>query len=199
MSTTYEPNRLNVGIILAPDVTVAPVLERELGRVIKSQPVHSAREVIDWARFFEHDGALYDVRRLQMALLAPREGLTVFTCNLADGWVSLYSNLVKVGTFDAYFFSATLAEKVKYRVFEMQAWVRGARLRHLRALEDESGWTFLDEGEALSFESPMQYKKREVGARLDRRLIELYSEAAGYRMSAVTRFAGESWRYWRAA
>lgn len=199
MNTTYEPNLLSVGIILAPDAAVRPVLEREFKRVIKSHPVHSAREVIDWGSFFEQDGTLYDMRRLQVALLAPREGITVFVCNLADGWVSLYGNLVRAGAFDAYFFRAALAEKIEYKVFEMQAWRQGMPVRHVRALQDADGWTFLDDGEVLPFESPMQYKKRQVGERLDRRLIELYSEAAGFRMGTVTDFGGLAWRYWRSS
>lgn len=197
MSTTYEPKLLSVGFILAPEGTVASLLERRLERTLDSQSVHSAREVIDWAKFFEKDGTLYNVRRLQVALLAPHDGLTVFVCNLADGWESLYGNLVKAGAFDAYFFRATLAAQAEYKVFEMKGWRAGEQVRLLRALEDTDRWTFLNDGEAFPFESPMQYQKREIKARLDRRLMELYSEAAGYRMSAVTSFAEPCRRYWR--
>jgi hypothetical protein len=197
MTTMYEPDLLNVGIIHAPCQAVQPLLKQRLEKAIKTDTIQSAFEVVDWEEFFEQGGKLYDGRRFQIALFSPREALTVYTCNLADGWVSLYGNLVREGAFDAYFFRATLSEQAQYKVFEMQGWRHGVLERQLRALQDEDGWNFLDKGDAMPFESPMQYKKRQIGARLDRRLIERYSEAAGYRMSSVTQFRGQCWRFWR--
>ena len=193
----YEPDLLNVGIVHAPCQAVQPLLKQQLDKTIKSNTIHSALGVVGWEEFFEQGGKLYDGRRFQIALFSPREALTVYVCNLADGWVSLYGNLVKEGAFDAYFFRATLCEQARYKVFEMQGWRHGAHERHVRVLQDEDGWNFLDKGVAMSFESPMQYKKRQIRARLDRRLIEKYSEEAGYRMSSVTEFTGQCWRFWR--
>jgi hypothetical protein len=193
----YEPDLVNVGIVLAPCQAVQPRLKQRLEKAIKRDTIHSAFEVVDWEEFFEQGGKLCSMGGFQIALLSPRENLTVYVCNLADGWVSLYGNLVREGAFDAYFFRATLSEKAQYKVFEMQGWRHGALERHLRALQDEDGWNFLDKGDALPFESPMQYKKRQIGARLDRRLIERYSEAVGYRIGSATEFRGQGWRFWR--
>jgi hypothetical protein len=193
----YEPELLNVGIVLAPLPAVQALLKQRLERVIKSDVVHSARETIAWQQFFEQGGQLYDMARVQIALFAPREDVTVYVCNLADGWVTLFGNLSNAGQLDAYLFRATLAEEAPYKVFEMQKWAHGAAVRQLRALQGEDGWTFLDKGEPLPFENPMQYQKRQINARVDRRTIERYSEAAGYRVSGVPEFKGECWRFWR--
>ena len=40
-----------------------------------------------------------------MAFFSPHESLTTYVCNLADGWVSLYGNLVRDSISDAYFFA----------------------------------------------------------------------------------------------
>jgi hypothetical protein len=123
--------------------------------------------------------------------------VTVYVCNLADGWVSLYGNLVKASVLDAYFFRATLSEDAEFKVFEMMGWRRGVLERELRVLQDDDGWKFVNRGAPLSFENPLQYKKRQVGARLDRRSIERYSEAVGYSVGSVTEFRGRCWRLWR--
>ncbi len=88
---------------------------------------------------------------LEIALFSPHENTTIYTCNLADGWSSLYGNLVKNQKFDAYFFRTTLAERVGYNVFEMMAWRHGELKRQVRSLQDEDGWKFLNSGELLPF------------------------------------------------
>jgi hypothetical protein len=197
MTSMYEPDLLSVGIVLAPCPAVRPLLEQQLHKVIKSGSIHSAFETIDWREFFAQDGKLFDMSRSQIALLSPGEAITVYVCNLADGWVSLYGNLVKAGLFDAYLFRATLSERDQHRVFEMRAWRHGALERHVRALQDEDDWKFLDKGDPMPFESPMQYQKKRIEARLDRRMIERYSEAAGHRIGSATEYSDECWHYWR--
>jgi hypothetical protein len=175
---------------------VLGAVRAQLESAIKKEAC-SKLEPVEWREFFERDGLFYDIKRFQIALFSPHENLTVYVCNLADGWASLYGNLVKASAFDAYFFRATLSEIAEYKVFEMMAWRRGVLERELRVLQDDDGWKFANKGEPMPFESPMQYRKRQIGGRLDRRLIEKYSEAAGYRIGSVTEFSGPCWQLWR--
>lgn len=196
---TYEPALICVGIISAPLESARYAVQSELERTIEKDAFRSALEIINWRTFFERDGRFYDIMRLQMALFSPRQGITVYACNLADGWVSVYENLVKVNAFDAYFFRATLGERAQYKVFEMESWRHGVLVRQVRALQEEGRWDFLNTGDPLPFEDLERYKKREVSKRVDRKLIESYSEAAGYRLSLVAQFAGPCWHFWRNA
>jgi hypothetical protein len=192
----YEPVQICVGLVHAPCEGVLGAVHAQLASAIKKDAC-SKLEPVEWREFFERDGLFYDIKRFQIVLFSPYENLTVYVCNLADGWVSLYGNLVKASSFDAYFFRATLSEMAEYKVFEMMAWRHGLLERELRVLQEEDGWKFVNKGEPMPFESPMQYRKRQIGARLDRRLIERYSEAAGYRIGSVTEFSGQCWRLWR--
>jgi len=176
---------------------VRAAMQSQLERTIDKNAFSSALEQINWRQFFERDGEFYDIMRFQMALFSPREDLTVYVCNLADGWVSVYENLVKANAFDAYFFRATLAEQAEYKVFGMAAWQHGVLARQVRALQEEDGWGFLNKGDPLPFEDVERYKKRQVSARLDRKLIDNYSVAAGYGISSVTEFDGQCWHFWR--
>lgn len=106
-------------------------------------------------------------------------------------------NLIKASSLDAYFFRATLSERVEYKAFEMMGWHGGVLKRQVRVLQDDEGWKFVNKGDPLPFEMPLQYRKRRISSRLDRRLIEIYSQAAGYRMTSVTEFDGECWHFWR--
>ena len=195
----YEPVQICVGFAVAPCESVLHGVQNQLERAIKKEAFRSTLCSIEWPEFFEGDGLFYDNKRFQIALFSPHERLTVYVCNLADGWVSLYGNLVKASAIDAYFFRATLSEGAEFKVFEMMGWRRGVLERELRALQDDDGWKFVNRGEPLSFENPLQYKKRQVSARLDRRSIERYSEAVGYPVGSVTAFSGQCWRLWRSS
>ncbi len=193
----YEPALMCVGVILAPLERVRDAVQSQLERTIDKNMFSSKLENITWREFFKRDGQFYDILRAEIVLFSPREGLTIYVCNLADGWSSLYGNLIKASAFDAYFFRATLPETAEYKVFQMTAWRHGVLVRQVRALQEEDGWGFLNKGDPLPFEDIERYKKREISARLDRKLIESYSEAAGYKISSVTKFAGQCWRFWR--
>jgi hypothetical protein len=169
----------------------------QLTKSIKKSEFNYSFEHIRWNVFFEDHGLFYDGKRFQIALFSPRAGITVYVCNLADGWVSVYENLVKAGTDDAYFFRATLAEIVEYKVFEMKVWRRGFLDRHVRSLREESGWTFLNKGIPMPFEDVERYDQRLIRARLTRAMIENYSATAGFGVQQVTRFQGHSWHFWR--
>lgn len=194
---TYEPALICVGVISAPFESACAAVQSQLERTIDKDAFSSTLEQANWRTFFERDGEFYDIMRFQIVLFSAREGITVYVCNLADGWSSLYENLVKASAFDAYFFRATLAEQAEYKVFEMEMWRRGVLARQVRALQEEGRWDFLNKGDPLPFEDVERYKKRQVSARLDRRLIENYSEAAGYKISSVPKFDGQCWRFWR--
>jgi hypothetical protein len=194
---SYEPAILCMGLLRAPISGVRDALQSQLEKAIKKDAFSSELGEIDWQKFFERDGQFYEIKRFQIALFSPCENLTVYVCNLADGWVSLYGNLVKACALDAYFFRATLSQRTEYTAFEMMGWRHGILKRQVRALQDDDGWKFVNSGEPLPFESPMQYQKRQISARLDRRLLDIYSEAAGYGMGSVTAFGGQCWRFWR--
>jgi hypothetical protein len=193
----YEPVQICVGLALAPCESVLHGVQTQLERTIKKEAFRSTLGAIEWREFFEGEGLFYDIKSFQIALFSPYESLTVYVCNLADGWVSLYGNLVKMSAIDAYFFRTTLSEDAEFKVFEMMGWHRGVLERELRVLQDDDGWKFVNKGEPRSFENPLQYKRRQVGARLDRRSIERYSEAVGYSVASVTEFGGQCWRLWR--
>ena len=193
----YEPNLLCMGLLRTPLELARKALVLQLESAIKKEAIRSALQQIDWRLFFERDGQFYEIKRFQIALLSAREDLTVYVCNLADGWLSLFGNIVRARNLDAYFFRATLLEKAEFKVFEMMRWRNGDLKRHVSALQDDDGWKFVNRGDALPFESSMQYKRRQVSGRLNRRLIEMYSEAAGFGIGSVTQFGGDCWRFWR--
>lgn len=193
----YEPRLLCMGLIRASLPSARDALQAQLERTIKPEAVNFEWGEVDWRKFFERDGLLYDVKRFQIVLFSPHEDLAVYVCNLADGWVSLYGNLVAACALNAFFFRASLSDGTDYGVFEMMGWDQGILKRHVCVLQDDDGWKFANHGAPLQFESPMQYRKRQVRSRLDRRLIEVYSRAAGYDIGAVTEFDGQCWRYWR--
>jgi hypothetical protein len=189
----YIPIQICVGLSLAPRESMLHGVQTEVRQAIKKEAVPVVLGPIKWFEFFEGDGLLYDVKRLQIALFSPREGLTVYVCNLTDGWVNLYGSVLKTNAIDGYFFRSTLLDDAEFNVFEMMGWRRGVLERHIRALQDDDGWSFLNKGEPLAFENPLQYKKRQIRQRLDRRSIERYSKAVGYSVGSVTEFGGQCW------
>jgi hypothetical protein len=192
----YQPEQVCLGLVLAPCEEVLRAARFQLEATIKNSVVRTKFGTVEWEKFFEGHGLLCDMRRFQMAIFSPHEGVTAYVCNLIDGWVSLYGNVVKDNVFDAYFFRATLSES-ECRVFEMKGWRSGVLQRELRVISDEVGWDFVNRGRPVPFETPMRYKRRRIGARLDRGLIDRYSDTVGCRVGAVTQFRGQCWRIWK--
>jgi hypothetical protein len=199
MSEIYFPDQMCVGLLRAPINSVLGALQSQLENTVKKESIRTEMTSIDWRSFFERDGHLYDIRRFQIAIFSPHEDITVYVCNLADGWVTLYGNLVKANAFDAYFFRTTCAEHPEYSAYEMMAWDRGILERNVRVLRDDDGWNFLNKGSPRPFEHLQRYEKRQISARLDRVLIESYSGSAGYATSAVTQYDGPCCKYSRVA
>jgi hypothetical protein len=193
----YEPILICSGVVAAPVEAVRLTVLCELEKTIGRSSISSDLQRIVWQEFFEDDGLFYDGKRFQIALFSTGKNCTVYVCNLADGWISLYENMVRSGRFDAYFFRATFAESFRYKVFEMAVWRHGLLERQLRALQDDAGWEFLNRGEPLPFEKVERYRKRQVSGRLDRELIAAYSEAAGYNLASITKFHEQCWKFWR--
>jgi hypothetical protein len=197
MSEIYAPDQICVGLLHAPSNSVVGAVQSQLENTIKKESFRTENASINWRKFFERDGRLYDIKRFQIAIFSPHEDITIYVCNLADGWVTLHGNLVKANAFDAYYFRTTCSEHAEYSVYEMMAWDRGILERHVRVLQDDDGWKFLDKGNPRPFEDLQRYKKRQISARLDRALIESYSDSAGYATSAVTKYDGPCWRFSR--
>ena len=198
IADAYEPALLCVGLILAP-LTVAHEAVQGRLKYIENRPFYSNIEILDWRKFFEFDGKLYDIMNAEVFLFSPRENLTIYVSNLADGWASLYANVVKDCESDAYFFRATLTESAENNVFEMQKWGHGILERQVRALQDDDGWTFISKGAPLSFENIDKYKRRQVINRLNGDMIRNYSQFAGYHIGNVTQFDGKGWHFFRNA
>jgi hypothetical protein len=183
----YDPAKLSMGIIVAPLELGSAAVKSQLEKVIGPRSFALKSEFVNWREFFMQDGLFIDGKLFQIALFSPHKDITVYACNLADGWVSLYENIIKAHAFDAYFFRTTLSSVLKYRVFEMIAWKCGAAIRQVRALQDDRGWEFLSRGDILPFEDAERYKKRK-NEHLDCILIETYSKNTGFEISSLTGF-----------
>lgn len=197
MMRKIEPALICVGIINAPLECARSAVQSQLEATIGKAAFRLDLKTLQWPEFFKQNGRFHDVLHAEIVLFSPREGVTIYVCNLADGWVSLYENVIKSSTFDAFFFRATSEENDEYKIFEMMAWQRGVLVRHIRALQDDDGWKFLNKGDPLPFENVARYKKRAIGARLDHKTLENYSEAAGHNIACVVQYTGECWQFGR--
>ncbi len=194
---SFAPDQICVGVLHAPLDRVREGVRFQLERTIKDGSICTELTRVNWNDFFDSDGILYDISRFQIAIFSIQENITIYICNLSDGWVSLYGNLVVECEMDAFFFRATNLAKAKYKVFEMIGWRQGALERHVRALQDDIGWTFLNNGTPFSFELSDRYNKYRISARIDLSLIKTYSARAGYDLSEITDFNGVCCRFWR--
>ena len=183
----YQPVRICIGLTIAPIERSRNAMRLQL-ETFNNKRFRAISEIVNWRNFFKCDGEYHDVMGAEIALLPPREDLMVYVCNLADGWISVYENVIKANAFDAFFFRTTLSEAAEYKVFGMTAWRRGILTRQVRLLQEEKGWGFLNKGDPLPFEDAERYKERKIERRLDRKLIESYSESVGYGIGSVTSF-----------
>lgn len=188
LSPMHITKLICIGIVNADFGDVRDKLISQLQEVLGSEILTCDFGVIDWKNFFRDDGLLYDVTKFQIALLPLRDRLTVYACNLADGWISLLDRLVSLNKFDAYFFRTTVSAHGQFEVFEMVAWQKGARKRHVRVLEDDKGWEFLNNGSPLPFKNTERYARTRIETRLDAELIDRYSGHVGYKISNIPAF-----------
>jgi hypothetical protein len=168
-----------------------------LGSIVKKDVFCCRAEKIVWPSFFIQNGRLFDVKRAEIALLSPRPDMTVYVCNLADGWASLFESIVRESGLGAYFFRSTLSVIADYKVFEMTHWRGGEPERRVRLLQETDKWSFTEAGKPLLFEEVDRYKARSIRDRMNNDLLVRYSETAGFGINSVTRFDGGAWHFWR--
>jgi hypothetical protein len=103
MTAVFQPELLNVGIVLAPCTAVHTAIRQQLESVLRGMPVKMEFGPVDWSTFFENGGNFYHGRLFQIALFPHQEKYTIYVCNLADGWITLYAKLVRAAAVDAFF------------------------------------------------------------------------------------------------
>lgn len=192
----FQPLKLCMGIIAAPVDEARDALTRQLDS-IKVGMYTSVERKIDWSVFFVENGMNYNMMNTRMALFKATDNLTIYTSNAADGWWTVYSNMMERAPFDGYFFSRKSKNEYNYYVFEMKIWKSGVLDRHVRALKAEDGWEFLNEGNLAPFENAELYKKRKIADRLNQETIELYSQSAGFPISSVVQYHGSAVLFYR--
>lgn len=145
----------------------------------------------DWPTFFEAKGNLFDMAQARIFVFEPHANRTVFVCNLSDGWHSLFWNLAERDSVNGAFFRATIDPDVKYGVHGMEFWRNGRSIRHIRALQEERGWEFLNEGEPLPFERTVDLTKRRITDRFNITHVKLYCRDFGIEFSDAYSYPGK--------
>jgi len=196
VTAAFQPLKLCVGIISAPIAEVREALTRQL-ESIKVGMYTSIEREIDWAAFFVDNGLNYNMLKTEMVLFQAPCNRSIYTTTAADGWWTLYSNMMERTLYDGSFFSRTLENEAGYYVFEMKIWKSGVLDRHVRVLKAEDGWEFLSEGSLAPFEDAELYKKRRIADRLNQEVIESYSTAAGFPISSVVEYQGPAVLFYR--
>jgi hypothetical protein len=187
-------SQICIGIIKTGLDRACDVFENKL-RSVTGREVVVSHGKIDWSAFFEEKGSSFDVVKAQIALFPNSLNVgaseeVIYSCNLADGWYSVFENVMGTSNLTGFFFRMSLSDKARYRVYEMGYWECGEKKRHVRALEDDTGWTFLNKGVPLEFEDPSRYHARTIRSRLDESMIIRYSKSAGYDLTEITKFGG---------
>lgn len=196
ITPSFQPLNLHMGIIAAPIDEARDALTRQLD-AIRVGMYTSSECVIDWEAFFVENGLGYNLMDTRMVLFKATENLTIYTSTAADGWWTVYSNMMERTPIDGYLFSRTVENKIGYHRFQMKVWKSGILDRQVRTLKAEGGWEFLSEGNLESFENAELYKKRRIADRLNEETIELYSEAVGFPISDVVEYRGSAVHFYR--
>jgi hypothetical protein len=148
-------------------------------------PWRSIIEPVNWRVFYRDNGMSFDIEDVEFILHAVSDKFTIYVCNGADGWVSLFEQTVKRGKLTAWLFRTTVGPAA-YPVHEMMYWCRGDLKRHIRVLKDGERWTFLSKGPPLPFECAERYAQRLIGKRVDQPLVEYYSGLLGFDVNSLT-------------
>lgn len=196
MTPSSQPLNLHMGIIAAPIDEARDALTRQLDS-IEVGMYTSTERMIDWDAFFAENGLTYNVFKTEMVLFEGSSGLTIYTTNGADGWWTLYSNMMERTFLNGHFLSRTLRNEIGYHGFQMKIWKLGVLYRHVRVIKAEDGWEFLSEGNLAPFENAELYKKRRIADRLNQEIIEAYSKAAGFSISAIVEYQGPVVHFYR--
>lgn len=140
-------------------------------------------EIINWKTFYAEGGMSYDVHRSEVAIQSRAEK-ALYLSNSADGWISAFSTVLERSRLSGYFFRCSIGKHM-YPVYEMICWGKGVQVRHLRALKDDTGWSFVNTGQPVEFEDTGRYLRHRIADRLDEDLLLRYSSALGYDRSCL--------------
>jgi len=139
----------------------------------------------DWQTFFAENGELYGFNRgVQMFVFEAGSDRSAYVCNIADGWHSLIWNVAREGH-SAVYFRTTMLASVPFGVHEMEVWSKGEVSRHVRSLQEERGWQFLNNGTPLNFERTEDFRRRRIKDRFNLSHIEAYCPEFGIRLNDV--------------
>ena len=187
-------------MIGAPDIAQFGIFDAGLEQVTKrvvhhlerlSRGFHISRGVRnDWPIFFDAKGNLFDETRARIFVFERHSTGTVFVCNLSDGWHSLFWNLAGPDCIDGVFFQATIGSRVEYGVHGMEVWHKGQETRHIRALQEDRGWEFLNEGAPLQFERTADLNKRRITDRFNAGHVKLYCREFGVELEDAYSYPG---------
>lgn len=182
------PSIINFAILQAKQNEVSAEIEKHLKRWSSEYDLqtHTAN---DWEAFFRGRANAYDVLRAKIFLFSSAAGATIYVCNLADGWHSLVWNIARGLKLDGAYFRTT-TRPVEYGVHEMEIWEDGDAVRHLRALQDDRGWEFLNRGEPRPFEVIADFKRRKIRDRFGFERLKSYSDVMGVSFDLVYSFPG---------
>lgn len=96
---------------------------------------------------------------------------SVFYSNYFDGWYTLlYSLVAKYKKEVLIVFLDSIESKGKMGFY----YYYGGKERIVRALYDDTKWTFFEKGEMLSFESGEYYKKKKITDRMNNDIMKEY-------------------------
>ncbi len=190
-----QPANICMGIVIGSIDIVSKNLYHQLKKIKVKVEISKCK--IDWSDFYTSNGLSYDVTKAKIALFSESDSFTVYTSDLADGWISIFELLIKDGHFSGYFFKTTFDNSSIFNIHEMKAWNLGHMIRHVRALKAENGWEFLNKGNLLPFEKEKTYKNAKIINRLNSEHIENYSNAAGYAISNIVSHNSSSYLFYR--
>jgi hypothetical protein len=186
-----------LGIVRAELNSIRRALSAELSRIVGIGTYTESLQEVNWEEFFRSSGLLYGASNAEVVVFGTKNEWSLYTCNLADGWYSLFWNLIGRLRCDATFFRSVRDGRLDYQVQEMVVWKDGGIIRQLRALKDDTGWQFLNTGQPLSFERVAQYRRRAIRERLTAELIDDYSASNGFALGNLCELSGKAYTYRR--
>jgi hypothetical protein len=155
------PALLNFAIADLPRATFVERIRFQLDRLPAiTYGTTSTRN--DWQTFFAENGELHGFDR----------GVRIFVFDAGKNR-------------SVFYFRTTTQAFVPFGVHEMEVWHKGKISRHIRSLQEERGWGFLNNGAQFAFENTEDFRKRRIKDRFNRSRIESYCPEFGIRLSDV--------------
>lgn len=191
-----RPNNLCIGILRAPADTVKNALNHKLS-LLNIQMKVDKDVIVNWEEFFEERGRSFDVLRAQYVITPLTSDTTIYTCNLSDGWLSLYSKLVEDNKINAGWFRRSFDNCGRFDLLQMSVWQLGEKVRDLKLIDSEDGLRFINRGPLLEFEDMQNYKRRRLRDRVNEDNLKVYSAKYGFDMNYITSCKIPSYLYHR--